>query len=124
MIRCIDTPFFSYPVTDMTRSRAFYEGVLGLGAPEVFENEGGNWVEYSIGSGTLAITDMAPDWKPAQGGGSVGIEVEDFDVALTQFEEKGVPVVVPPMESPVCRFMVIADPDGSPITIHKVKKQD
>ena len=37
--------FTAYPVTDMARARAFYEGVLGL---TVETNHGDKWVEYGL----------------------------------------------------------------------------
>ncbi len=38
--------FTVYPVTDMARSRGFYEGVLGLTISENYRDE---WVEYDLG---------------------------------------------------------------------------
>ena len=46
--------FVGTPVTDMKRARGFYEGVLGLQVSE--EMMSGNWVEYSLGQATLAIS--------------------------------------------------------------------
>ena len=45
--------FIGIPATDMKRSRAFYEGVLGLKCTH--EAPGVNWVEYDIGAGTNEI---------------------------------------------------------------------
>jgi catechol 2,3-dioxygenase-like lactoylglutathione lyase family enzyme len=43
--------FTVYPVTDMARSRNFYEKVLGLSTSETFGNE---WAEYDVGGSTLS----------------------------------------------------------------------
>ena len=54
-MKVVEIAFSCYPVTDMSRARAFYEGVLGLTATMDNQMEGDHWVEYDIGLGTLAI---------------------------------------------------------------------
>ena len=111
-------PFVGYPVSDVERARQFYEGVLGL-VPSMDEmtGDGKHWIEYEIGKETLAISNA---WPPSgQSGPSVALEVDDLDAALNELKDKGVPISYEPMESPVCRFFGIADPDGNEITIHK-----
>ncbi len=49
----------------------------------------------------------------------VGLEVEEFDLALAQLKARSILFDVEAMESPVCRMALIADPDGNKITIHK-----
>ena len=39
-VRIKEVAFTGYPVTDMTRARAFYETVLGLKPGTVFDHEG------------------------------------------------------------------------------------
>lgn len=117
----IEIAFAGYPVTNLKRARNFYEGVLNLKVTRVFGNEKVAWVEYDIGPGTLAIGNMAPDWKPFAGGGSVGLEVEDFEAAVKHLRSKGVEFINGPFESSVCHMGIIADPDGNLITIHKRK---
>ena len=113
--------FTGYPVTDLKRARQFYEVTLGLKPTKVFGDENTAWVEYDIGPGTLSIGNGAPDWKPSPGGGSVGLEVDDFDSAISQLKQNGAPFRLEPIETPVCRMAVVADPDGNSITIHKRK---
>ena len=110
-----------YPVIDLKRARAFYEEILGLKASSVFEHGGAAWIEYDIGPGTLAITNMAPDWKPSPDGGTATLEVDDFDDAVAHLRGKGVAICGDTIDTPVCRMLVIADPDGNTITIHKRK---
>lgn len=43
----------------MARSRAFYEGVLGVKLTMDHALEDGRWVEYDIGGGTLALGQSA-----------------------------------------------------------------
>jgi catechol 2,3-dioxygenase-like lactoylglutathione lyase family enzyme len=54
--------FTGSSVTDMTRARAFYEDVLGLKPSE--EMAGGKWIEYEVGGGVFAITNIDPKWTP------------------------------------------------------------
>jgi len=121
MIKVKDIAFTGYPVTDMAAARHFYEEVLGLTA-KVYGEEGDTaWIEYELPSGTLAISNVAPDWKPSTTGPTVSLEVEDLNAALSDLKEKGVPVVLEPFESPVCTLAVILDPDLNSIMLHQRK---
>ena len=112
--------FSCYPVTDVARARAFYEGVLGLKATMDHATPQGHWVEYDIGGGTLSIG-SAPGWLPSKDGGSVALEVDDFDGALAEVRAAGVPVTFGPLETPVCHMVFISDPDGNSLCLHKRK---
>jgi len=117
--------FVGYPVTDITRAKAFYQDLLGL-EPTMDEPIGigeGNtelrWIEYDIGAGTLALSNA---WPPSgQSGPSAALEVEDLDAALDTLRENKVTFKTDTMESPVCRFAVVTDPDGNDLTIHQRK---
>lgn len=112
--------FSCYPVTDMARARAFYEGILGLTATMDHEMEGGHWVEYDIGAGTLAIG-VAPGMAPSRDGCSVALEVADFDGAVAELQAAGVEFTFGPLETPVCFMAFVRDPDGNSVGIHKRK---
>lgn len=118
MIAVKEIAFTCYPVTDMTRSRAFYEGVLGLKPTTVSESGGGSWAEYEIGAGAFAIGRMV-GWEPSSGGATVAFEVEDFDAAIAKLKAAKVSFTMEPISTPVCRMASITDPDGSPVTVHK-----
>lgn len=118
-LRVVEIAFTGYPVTDVARARAFYEGVLGLRSSSTFDHEGKHWIEYDIGPGTLAISNMAPEWKPSPQGPSIALEVEDFDAAIATLRSAGTPFALEPTASPVCRLAVVCDPDGNSVTIHK-----
>jgi predicted enzyme related to lactoylglutathione lyase len=114
--------FSSYPVTDMDRARKFYEGVLGLKPGMIAGEPGGmQWTEYDIANGTLSIGAGAPGWKPTSDGCSVGLEVDDFDAAISELKSQGVKFHMEPMETPVCHMAFVNDPDGNAICIHKRK---
>ena len=113
--------FVGYPVTDIDRAREFYEQVLGLKtgqmAHEIDGEPGKFWIEYEIGEGTFAISNM---WEPdSKSGPSIAFEVEDFDAAIARLKETGSNIVAERIDSPVCKFALITDPDGNGITIHK-----
>ncbi len=120
MLKVTEIAFSCYPVTDMARARAFYEGVLGLKANMAHGEAGGmQWTEYDIANGTLSIGAGAPSWKPTAEGCSVGLEVEDFDAAIAHLKANGVTFKLEPFPTPVCRMTFIFDPDGNAICIHK-----
>ncbi|MBL9127032.1 MAG: VOC family protein [Verrucomicrobiales bacterium] len=112
--------FSCYPVTDVERARRFYEGILGLRATMNHEMEGAHWVEYDIGSGTLALG-RAPGWSPSRDGCSVSLEVDDFDRAIAELKAANVEFVFGPIETPVCHMAFVRDPDGNSVGIHKRK---
>jgi predicted enzyme related to lactoylglutathione lyase len=120
MIRVTEIAFSCYPVTDMARARKFYEGVLGLKATSAVGEAGGmQFTEYDIATGTLALGAGAPDWKPRADGCSVGLEVDDFDVAIAHLRANSVKFKMEPFPTPVCRMAFILDPDGNAICVHK-----
>jgi predicted enzyme related to lactoylglutathione lyase len=114
-MKVTELAFSAYPVTDLARSRAFCEGVLGL-KPSLTGNP--NWVEYEIGPHTLGIG-AVEGWKPNPDGGSIGFEVEDFDAAIAELHAAGVKFRMEPFPTPVCRMAVVSDPDGNSLVIHK-----
>lgn len=120
MLKISEIAFSCYPVTDMARARKFYEAVLGLKPTMTVGEPGGmQWTEYDIANGTLSIGAGAPGWKPTAEGCSVGLEVEDFDAAITHLKASGVKFHMEPFATPVCRMALIYDPDGNAICIHK-----
>ena len=111
--------FIGIPVTDVKRSREFYEGVLGLKLTE--EMGQGHWIEYTIGDGTLALANFPDQWKPSADGTSVALEMDNFDEAIKRLKDRKVPFDAEPFESPCCHMAVVEDPDGNKIIIHKLK---
>ena len=116
----MEIAFSCYPVTDMSRARAFYEGVLGLTATMDLQTEGDHWVEYDIGAGTLAIAN-APGIRPSLDGCSVALEVDDFDTAVSELKAAGARFNLGPLETPICHLAFVRDPDGNSIGVHKRK---
>ena len=114
MIKVTELAFCCYAVTDMPRSRAFYEEALGLKPGMASEN----WVEYEFGPYALAIG-CSEMFKPSPDGCAAALEVEDFDEAIAHIKSHNVTFRMEPYQSPVCRMAMIFDPDGNTICIHK-----
>ena len=122
MIKVTAIAYTAYPVTDMPRARAFYEGLLGLKTSTVFDHDGKQWIEYDIGAGTLVISNMSADkWKPSSDGPAVALEVEDVAGAAAVLRAGGVKFHIEPMDTGVCEMAIVADPDGNSLILHRRK---
>lgn len=119
-----EVAFFCYAVSDMKKSRPFYEGFLGLKTNSDFDGTTNpQYVEYDIGPTTLAIGSAPGMWDPSEKGASAALEVDDFDATLKEIGDKEITVVMGPNRFPTCQMIVIADPDGNRITLHKRNKK-
>jgi predicted enzyme related to lactoylglutathione lyase len=110
--------FFAYPVSNIEKSRKFYEETLGLRLSLNFQDQ---WIEYDIDGGTLAITTMVKELKPGAPGGFIGLEVDDIDSEVTRLKSKGATLKLDTFDTPGCRIAVFADPDGNGINLHQMK---
>lgn len=120
-MKFLEVAFTAYPATNLAESRAFYEGVLGLTASDVFlEGEDCGWVEYEIGAHVLAIG-KTDGMKPSPDGPSCGLECEDFDETISELRAAGVTFSMEPFETPVCQMAMVLDPAGNVLIIHKRK---
>ena len=120
MIKINSVAFTSYPVTDLARSRAFYEGVLGLKYETGHATEGGmGFAEYEIGGGYFSILTGVPNWSPSDHGPGIAFEVDDFDLAVAHLRENKVEFAMEPFATAVCRMALIFDPDRNQVIIHK-----
>jgi len=117
--------FVAYPVTDVPRARAFYETVLGLKPASVFEKDGTAFIEYWIGQNNehcIVLGAGAPMFQPGKTGATAALEVENFEAAEQRINERQVKIVMPRYDTPVCSMMMIEDPDGNQIMIHRRKQ--
>ena len=120
MLKVNEVAFSCYAVKDMAAARRFYEGVLNLVPGSVFDSGDNQFVEYEIGPHTLAIGRGA-GFNPSPDGGTVALEVEDFDQAIAHLRTHGVKFRFEPFPTPVCHMAGILDPDGNSLMIHKRK---
>jgi predicted enzyme related to lactoylglutathione lyase len=113
-----DIAFTGSSVTDMERARAFYEGVLALKLSE--EMAGGKWIEYQVGNGTFAITNIDPQ-TPSGLGTSIAFEVDDINATVGELKQSGAKFLLDKSETPVCWIAIVYDPDGNKVVIHQRK---
>ncbi len=122
MIKVTAFAFTGYPITDLARARAFYEGLLGLQPATVWEANGTGWIEYELGDGCLALSNASPEqWKPSSHGPAIALEVADFTATVSALRSAGVKFAVEPVDFEPCNFAVVLDPDGNQLLIHRKK---
>lgn len=121
MINVTAIAFTGYPVTDMPRARAFYEGLLGLKPGDTWEHDGRSWIEYDLGPATLAISNMSAEWKPSSDGPVAALEVVDFAAAMAKLRENNIRFTFGPADMPTCEMAIVLDPDGNSLAIHRRK---
>jgi predicted enzyme related to lactoylglutathione lyase len=114
--------FVAIPVTDIKRARSFYEDVLGLKVSDEMMSK--KWIEYFVGENTLAIANVGDQWTPSDQGTSAALEVEDFDEAIRRLKDQQVRFAAEPFETPCCHMVVVQDPDGNKLIIHKLKPEN
>jgi len=117
-MKVIEFAFTCYPVKDMTRARAFYEGVIGLTPAMVHDTENGKWTEYEIDGGAFSLG-QASGWEPSSNGPSIAFEMDDFDAAIAALKNHGVKFQMEPFSTPVCRMAFVLDPEGNTLCIHQ-----
>jgi predicted enzyme related to lactoylglutathione lyase len=110
--------FTCYPVTDMVRSREFFEKTLGLRPGDNFRDE---WQEYDFGGTTFAISTMISQWIKPGSQSSVTFEVDNLKVTVETLKQRKVLFPQEIIETPVCTIAFIRDPDGNGISLHQVK---
>jgi predicted enzyme related to lactoylglutathione lyase len=110
--------FVMYPVSDMKRSVAFYENVLGLKKAGL---ESDFWVEFDIGGSTFGIGAFEQVGSPGSAQ-SLALEIADLDALRQALAEQSIETSEP-HEFPACRISVVRDPDGNQIWLHQAVAQ-
>jgi len=110
--------FITYAVSDLPAARRFYEGTLGL---RLTHQAGGEWFEYDIGDTTFAISAADAEHPVPVRGAMLALEVSDLEMEVARLRQSGATFRREITETPVCRFAVVLDPDGSEIILHKRK---
>jgi lactoylglutathione lyase len=102
-------------VSDLDRSLAFYQDLLGLPLLERFHGVGNEIAMLGETDGThleLIVKEGAP--LPAQPGQglSLGFGPEDIGAVLAQLQGAGLTVSPPVSPNPTMKFYFVPDPDG------------
>lgn len=107
--------FFVYPVRDMARARLFYGSVLGLKETANWQDK---WIEFDVGSATLAITSFMEGAAPAHGA-AAGLETDDFENVVAYLKQQNVKFLVEPTDTGVCHLARVEDTEGNQIILHR-----
>jgi len=110
--------FLTYAVSNIKAARHFYEEVLGLKLSHEASNE---WFEYDVGDTTFAISLADAEHPVPVRGAVLAFEVSDLDAEFARLRKLGARFQREITETPVCRFAIVLDPDGSEVIIHKRK---
>ena len=78
-------------------------------------------MELEVGNITLGLGNYGEGWKPSKDGALIALEVENFEEALADLKAKNIPFSFEGMETPVCHFAIVRDPDGNAVMIHRRK---
>ena len=119
-MKILEFAFVCYPVTDLKRARAFYEGVLGFTREAKPDDDERIWFEYEVGPHTFSIGSHE-SFKPSNDGPSLALEMDDFAESVAHLKKQNVKFQMEPIETPVCHMAMIQDPDGNKLVIHKRK---
>ncbi|MDD3180734.1 MAG: VOC family protein [Opitutaceae bacterium] len=107
--------FVVYPVRDMARARLFYDSVLGLKETANWEDK---WIEFDVGSATLAITSFMDGVVPAHAA-AVALETDDLDKVAAHLKQQGVKFLMEPADTGVCHFARFEDSEGNQLILHE-----
>jgi predicted enzyme related to lactoylglutathione lyase len=116
-VRAVD--FVMYCTRNPRRTRAFYQRLFGFKRGEEWNDF---WSEFKTSPVTLCLN--GPGQKPKwdwQGSAAVALGVDDVHAAIKHCRRRRVKVLVPPVETKVCWFAIIADPDGNRVCLHQRK---
>lgn len=116
-IKAID--FIGYQVSDLKKSVAFYQDILGLKMLKDSSNIEQGWAEFQIDDTTFDL--MAFDKEKAGKSSGIAFAVDDVKAAVEELRGKGVKIVQEFYDTPVCTGAGFADPDGNQIYLHKRK---
>jgi catechol 2,3-dioxygenase-like lactoylglutathione lyase family enzyme len=120
-MKIVEFAFIVYPATNLARSKAFYEGVLGLTSTTSFVHGDQFWIEYEVGPHTLGIGNES-FLKPSGDGPHLVLEVDDFDKTIEHLRNHKVQFALEPaVMPPGCQAAIVVDPDGNKLGIHKRK---
>ena len=109
--------FVAYPVKDISVARRFYDFVLER-EPRVMNDD---WMEYDTGESVFVITQTDGEHPVSVSGALVAFEVADIEAEVARLRAHSTAFRSEIVETPVCRFVVVSDPDGSECLLHQRK---
>ena len=118
MIEVERADFVSVPVTDLSRSKAFYGETLGLN--QISGQEG--WPEYQLGENvSLYLVDPTNIGQTFEGPhtSAIALRVADVAAAREALEAAGVVFDADTFDTGVCHMALFKDPDGNALMLHR-----
>ena len=110
------TDFYSVPVQDMERAKAFYRDVLGMHSP----NWDAGFPEIETGNVSLYLIDptmVGGTFAPH--GSYVALRVDDVAKRRAELESKGVAFHGDIRDSGVCHMAFFQDSEGNALMLHR-----
>lgn len=80
-----------------------------------------DWLEYHTGEATFVITHADADHPVPVRGALAAVEVADLDAEIARLRTHGVFFRGDIVETPICRFIILLDPDESEFLVHQRK---
>ena len=109
-------PLFVDAVRDRSRAKAFDGGVLGPTPRESWEDQ---WVEYDVGTASLALSVLVDGAQPGAKAGVVALETAPFDEAFAHLKAHGGTFLFGPVDTGVCKFARFEDSEGNHLVLHQ-----
>lgn len=109
------TDFYSVPVEDMERAKAFYRDTLGMHSP----NWDAGFPEIETGNVSLYLTDpttMGREFAPHTA--FIALRVADVAAARAELEAKGVVFHGDIRDTSVCHMAFFTDSEGNALMLH------
>ena len=109
------TDFYSVPVQDMDRAKAFYRDVLGVHSPDW----DAGFPEIETGNVSLYLTNpaaMGMEFSPHTA--YIALRVADVPEAKRQLEERGVKFAGE-HDTGVCKMAFFHDSEGNSLMLHR-----
>jgi len=110
------TDFYSVPVQDMERAKAFYRDVLEMRSPDW----DAGWPEIETGNVSLYLIDptqIGAEFSPNVT--HVALRVDDVAKRRAELEEKGVEFNGEILDSGVCHMAFFTDSEGNALMLHR-----
>ena len=105
---------YTVPVTDFTRSVAFYQA-LGL---KLIVSARGEYARFEV-PGDLSTLSLSLAQNPAPASGLIYFEVDDVDATTTTLKNRGIAIEEEPSDKPyLWREAKLRDPTGNRICIY------
>ncbi len=101
-----------FNVIDMPKAVRFYREILGL--PQEVDTEG--FAEFNCGNITFSLLKDSDAGKAL---GQIAFAVDDVQAAYIELKEKGVCIEMEPTDYGCCKAVLVRDPDGNYVTLHR-----